>query len=50
MNTDTHRAQRRPTLSLNFGAKGIPSAPAGDYRSPTLSTHELRRLVAAMVD
>lgn len=51
MNIDTVGAIQRPKLSLRFGGNGNRnSMPAGTYRSPTLSTDELRRLVAAMVD
>jgi len=50
MNIDTVGAIQRPKLSLRFGGTGNQSMPAGTYRSPTLSTDELRRLVAAMVD
>ena len=50
MNIDTVGAIKRPKLSPRYGAKGTPGMPAGEYRSPTLSTLELRRLVAAMVD
>ena len=50
MNTDTVGAIKRPKLSARYGGTGKRSVPSGQYRSPTLSTHELRRLVAAMVD
>jgi len=43
-------AARRPTLSLNYDAKAKPSTPKFKRRFPTLSTQELRRLVAEMVD
>ena len=50
MNTDTVGTPKRPKLSPRYGEKGNPGMSSGQYRSPTLSTHELRRLVAAMVD
>lgn len=50
MNIDTVGAIKRPKLSPRYGVKGTASLPSGEYRSPTLSTLELRRLVAAMVD
>ncbi|MXP42291.1 hypothetical protein GRI75_11635 [Altererythrobacter soli] len=50
MNIDTIGAMKRPKLSLRYGAKGTPNMPSPAFRSPTLSTSELRRLVAAMVD
>jgi hypothetical protein len=50
MNIDTVGAIKRPKLSPRYGVKGTASMPSGEYRSPTLSTLELRRLVAAMVD
>jgi len=51
MTTLTAGAARRPTLSLNYEPKAQPAARnRRRRRSPTLSTQELRRLVAAMVD
>jgi hypothetical protein len=50
MNTPTAGAARRPTLSLNYEPKAHPAVPQRCRRSPVLSTEELRRLVAAMVD
>jgi hypothetical protein len=51
MNTLTAGAARRPTLSLNYEPKAQPAARNHRRRrSPVLSTEELRRLVAAMVD
>jgi hypothetical protein len=47
----TTGAARRPRLSLNYEPKAQPAAR--DHRrrrSPVLSTDELRRLVALMVD
>jgi hypothetical protein len=37
-------------LTLNHEGKPRAAAPRRKRRSPTLSTFELRRLVAAMVD
>jgi hypothetical protein len=51
MNTLTIGAARRPRLSLNYEPKAHPAAR--DHcrrRSSVLSTEELRRLVALMVD
>ena len=50
MTTVTLGAARRPTLSLHYEAKAQAAAPQRRRRSPTLSTQELRRLVARMVD
>lgn len=50
MTTQTIGANPRPRLSPRYGAKAANGAPKGKRRSPTLSTLELRRLVAAMVD
>jgi hypothetical protein len=50
MTTLTVGAARRPTLSLHYEAKAQPAAPTRRRRSPVLSTEELRRLVARMVD
>jgi hypothetical protein len=50
MNTQTMGANGRHKLSLRYGATAKPGTPTGKRRSPTLSTLELRRLVAAMVD
>jgi hypothetical protein len=50
MNTQPTGAQTRRTLSLHFGGKR--TAEALDKKRPysDLPSHELRRLVAAMVD
>ena len=51
MTTLTIGAARRPTLSLNYEPKARPAARnQRRRRSPVLSTEELRRLVALMVD
>ena len=50
MTTLTVGAARRPTLSLHYEPKAHPAAPQRCRRSPVLSTEELRRLVALMVD
>ncbi len=50
MTTLTAGATRRPTLSLRLGAKAESGERPCERRSGTLSTLELRRLVAAMVD
>lgn len=50
MNTHTAGAATRPTLTLNYEGKPQPCARNRKRRSPTLSTRELRRLVALMVD
>ena len=51
MTTMTAGAARRPLLSLHYGPKAHPAArDPRRRRSPTLSTEELRRLVALMVD
>ena len=51
MNTLTAGAARRPMLSLNYEPKAQPAArDPRRRRSATLSTEELRRLVALMVD
>lgn len=50
MTTHTAGAATRPTLSLRLGAKAESGERKCERRSPTLSTLELRRLVATMVD
>jgi hypothetical protein len=50
MNTLTAGAVTRPTLTLNYESKPQPCVRTRRRRSPTLSTRELRRLVALMVD
>lgn len=50
MNVQTTGASWRPRLSLHFGGRSKPGAATTERRSPTLSDHELRRIVAAMVD
>jgi len=50
MTTLTLGANSRPRLSPRYGKESATGAPKGKRRSPTLSTLELRRLVAAMVD
>ncbi|WP_305097138.1 hypothetical protein [Croceibacterium aestuarii] len=52
MATQINGATSRPRLSPRYGAKADTgrSNPCQQRRSPTLSTLELRRLVAAMVD
>jgi hypothetical protein len=50
MNTQTQGAPVRAKLSLPFGARSKPSTVADERRRATLSSHELRRIVAAMVD
>ncbi len=40
---------RRPRLSLLFAAPGAPPAVHEERPSPSLSTRELRRIVAEMV-
>jgi hypothetical protein len=49
MNTHNTGAQTRRTLSLHFGGKRTAKAPDRRIHSD-LPTHELRRLVAAMID
>ena len=49
MTTLTAGAMTRPTLSLNYEGKPHTGARNPRRRSPTLSTLELRRLVAMMV-
>jgi hypothetical protein len=50
MTTLTAGAARRPTLTLNYEGKPQPCTRDLRRPSPTLSTQELRRLVALMVD
>jgi hypothetical protein len=50
MTTFSIGAARRPTLSLHYEPKARPAARDKRRRSPVLSTAELRRLVALMVD
>lgn len=50
MNVQTQDAPARPKLSLPFGARPKPGTAANERRHATLSNHELRRIVAAMVD
>jgi hypothetical protein len=50
MNTLTAGAAMRQTLTLNYEGKPQPCARDRKRRSPTLTTQELRRLVALMVD
>ena len=50
MNIENAGAPTRQKLSLNFAGKARPGREAATPRSATLSTLELRRLVAAMVD
>lgn len=50
MTTVTLGAARRPTLSLHYEPKARQAASTRRRQSPTLSTQELRRLVALMVD
>lgn len=50
MNVQNQGATMRPKLSLPFGAAPKPGAAAHERRRATLSSHELRRIVAAMVD
>jgi hypothetical protein len=49
MTTLTAGAAPRPTLSLHYEGKPQSGARNRRRRSPTLSTLELRRLVALMV-
>jgi hypothetical protein len=46
----TAGAARRPTLSLHYEPKAQPATSEKRRRSPVLSTEELRRLVAEMID
>jgi hypothetical protein len=50
MTTLTAGAATRPTLTLGCEGKPQPRARDRKRRSPTLTTQELRRLVALMVD
>jgi len=50
MNVQTIGAFPRPKLSLPFGKRPSPAENASGRHSATLSGHELRRLVAAMID
>ncbi len=50
MNVQNQGAPARPKLSLLFGAGPTPRPAANERRRATLSSHELRRIVAAMVD
>jgi hypothetical protein len=52
MATQINGATARPRLSLRYGARAETGTrnKCEQRRSPTLSTLELRRLVAAMVD
>lgn len=50
MNTDITGVNKRPALSLPFGGREKTKAPALAGASPILTGHELRRLVAAMID
>jgi hypothetical protein len=50
MNMNIIGAQKRPTLSLLFGGREKAKAPAQAGASPFLTDHELRRIVATMVD
>ena len=50
MTTTTIGAATRPTLALHYESQQQPGARQRRRRSPILSTRELRRLVAAMVD
>ena len=49
MTTNTIGAATRPTLSLHYEGKPQPRVRHRQRRSPTLSTQELRHLVAQMV-
>lgn len=49
MTTVTSGRRERPKLSLNYEAKAEPGERKCERRSPTLSTLELRRLVAEML-
>jgi len=48
MNTQNNGAAKRRTLSLNFKRKA--DTPALNLAGAAIPSHELRRLVAAMVD
>jgi hypothetical protein len=50
MNTQFSGAQARRRLSFNFGGKHIAKARKHKRAGSELPAHELRRLVAAMVD
>lgn len=50
MNVQTIGAFKRPKLSLPFGGRTHPGAPTREPIASTLSDHELRRIVASMID
>ena len=50
MNITNTGAQKRRTLSLPFGGKRDTGAQPNERAPATIPTHELRRLVAAMID
>jgi hypothetical protein len=50
MTTQTIGATKRRTLSLHFGGKRTAGAHAEKTAPYPLPHHELRRLVAAMID
>jgi hypothetical protein len=50
MNVQTIGASKRARLTLDFGGNSKPHGASADRRSPTLPGHELRRLVALMID
>ena len=50
MNTQEHGAQKRRTLSLNYAGRDKHRAFEKADASPLIPRHELRRLVAAMID
>ncbi len=49
MITTSIKTAERPGLSLLFAAPGAPPAAHRERPSPSLSTRELRRIVAEMV-
>lgn len=50
MHVQTMGALGRPKLSLPYGGRTKPEAVANERRSHTLADHELRHLVAMMID
>lgn len=50
MNYKTLRGMPRPTLSPRHLAVNARTAPDHGFDAPLIPIHELRRLVAAMVD
>ncbi len=50
MNVQNTGAIRRPKLTLPYGGRAISGSTQNKRTTSTLSIHELRRLVAHMVD